>query len=121
VSVAVSIAIVMLFIAQAWLALSITGATWRAFGQAHVPGLLVGLVTLAAILPLRFVAERAELPHLLILALLSAMSFAATCAALFYMPDVIRPRDLFRQLSKPIHRLPQAVRTPLLLMLGTTK
>ena len=58
VAVAVSIAIVMLFIAQAQLALSITGATWRAFAVAHVPGLVLGLVTSRVPLPLRLLAER---------------------------------------------------------------
>lgn len=121
VAVAVSIAIVMLFIAQAQLALSITGASWRAFALAHVPGLLLGLVVLAAILPLRALTESAGLSHLTILVLLSAMSAAATSVGLFFMPSAVRPHDLFQQLSKPIRRFPLAMRTPLLRILGCSE
>ena len=120
VAVAVSIAIVMLFIAQAQLALSITGATWRAFALAHVPGVVVGLVTLAFIVPLRLLAERAGLPHLAILAIISATSAASASLGLLYMPAAIRPHDLFDRLSKPIHRFPPAMRTPLLRILGVS-
>lgn len=118
VAVAVSIAIVLLFIAQAWLALSITGATWRSFALAHVPGLLVGLVTLAVILPLRLLGERVGMSHLAILLVLSAMSAASASLGLLIMPAAIRPHELFRKLSKPIHRFPSAMRTPLLRILG---
>jgi O-antigen/teichoic acid export membrane protein len=118
VAVAVSIAIVLLFIAQAQLALSITGATWRSFALAHVPGLLVGLVTLAVILPVRLLGERVGLSHLVILLLLSAMSAASASLGLLIMPAAIRPHELFRKLSTPIHRFPSAMRTPLLRILG---
>jgi hypothetical protein len=118
--VAVSIAIVMLFIAQAQLALSITGASWRAFAVAHVPGLVLGLVTLAFLVPLRLLGERAGLPHLAILLLLSVTSAASTSLGLFYMPAAIRPTELFVQLSKPLRRFPAAMRTPLLRILGVS-
>ena len=121
VAVAVSIAIVMLFIAQSWLALSITGASWGALFLAHVPGLLVGLVSLAMILPLRLLLERLGLSHLVILALLSVMSAAGTFLGLYIMPAAIRPLDLFRQLSKPIHRFPMVMRMPLLRILGVAQ
>ena len=121
VAVAVSIAIVLMFIAQARLALSITGGTWRAFGRAHVPGVILGLATLAAILPLRLLAERAGLSHLVILATLTATSAASASLALLFMPAAIRPHELFRQLSKPIHRFPTAMRAPLLRLLGCTE
>jgi O-antigen/teichoic acid export membrane protein len=120
VAVAVSIAIVMLFIAQAQLALSITGGTWRAFAVAHVPGVVLGLVTLAFLVPLRLLAERAGLPHLAILLLLSVTSAASTSLGLFYMPAAIRPTELFVQLSKPLRRFPAAMRTPLLRILGVS-
>jgi O-antigen/teichoic acid export membrane protein len=121
VAVAVSVAIVLLFVAQARLALSITGDTWLAFGQAHVPGLLLGVVTLATILPLRLLAERVGLPHLVILLVLSATSAASASLALLFMPAAVRPHELFRQLSKPIQRFPAAMRTPLLRLLGCTE
>jgi O-antigen/teichoic acid export membrane protein len=121
VAVAVSIAIVLLFVAQARLALSITGDTWLAFGQAHVPGLLLGVVTLVTILPLRLLTERAGLPHLVILLMLSATSAASASLGLLFMPAAIRPHELFRQLSKPIRRFPAAMRTPLLRLLGCTE
>jgi hypothetical protein len=117
----VSIAIVMLFIAQSWLALSITGASWGAFFLAHVPGILVGLVTLATILPLRLLLERLGLSHLVILVLLSMMSAVGASLGLFIMPAAIRPLDLFRQLSKPIHRFPTVMRMPLLRILGVAR
>jgi O-antigen/teichoic acid export membrane protein len=120
VAVAVSIAIVLLFVAQSRLALSITGATWRAFALAHLPGLLVGVVTLTVILPLRFLAERLGLSHLVILLILSVMSAASASLSLLIMPGAIRPQELFRQLSKPIHRFPTAMRTPLLRLLGVS-
>ena len=118
VAVAVSIAIVFLFLAQSRLALSITGASWRAFALAHLPGILVGLVVVVAILPVRLVAERAGLSHLLILVLLSATSAAATSLGLLLMPESVRPRDLFQQLSKPIRRFPVVMQAPLLRILG---
>jgi O-antigen/teichoic acid export membrane protein len=121
VAVAVSVAIVLLFVAQARLALSITGDTWLAFGQAHVPGLLLGAVTLATILPLRLLTERVGLPHLVILLVLSATSAASASLALLFMPAAVRPHELFRQLSKPIQRFPAAMRTPLLRLLGCTE
>lgn len=121
VAVAVSIAILFLFVAQARLALSITGDTWLAFGQAHVPGLLLGVVTLVTILPLRLLTERAGLPHLVILLMLSATSAASASLGLLFMPAAIRPDELFRQLSKPIRRFPAAMRTPLLRLLGCTE
>lgn len=118
VAVAVSIAIVLLFVAQAQLALSITGATWRAFGRAHVPGLLLGLEVLVAILPLRILADNVGLSHLVILFGLSATSAAAASLGVRFMPSAIRPHDLFRQLSESTQRFPPAMRTPLLRMLG---
>ena len=118
VAVAVSIAIVLLFLAQSRLALSITGATWRAFARAHIPGILLGLVVVVAILPLRLVTERAGLSHLVILVLLSATSAAATSLGLLLMPESVRPHDLFQQLSKPIRRFPVAMQAPLLRILG---
>jgi len=121
VAVAVSIAIVMLFIAQSWLALSITGASWAALFLAHVPGIVVGLVTLVAILPLRLLLERLGLSHLVMLVLLSIMSAVGTFFGLFIMPAAIRPLDLFRQLSKPIHRFPPVMRMPLLRILGVAQ
>lgn len=120
VAIAVSIAILFIFFAQARLALSITGATWKAFAMAHVPGLLLGLVIMAAILPLRLVAERAGLSHLVILMALSVTSAAATYVGLRFMPAAIRPQELFLKLSKPIRRFPAAMRPPLLRMLGVT-
>jgi hypothetical protein len=40
---------------------------------------------------------------------------------LFIMPAAIRPLDLFRQLSKPIHRFPTVMRMPLLRILGVAR
>jgi O-antigen/teichoic acid export membrane protein len=116
-SFAVSIAILFLFVAQSRLALSITGGTWSAFARAHVPGLLLGFGTLILTLPLRVVAEEAKLPHLMILIILSATTFAAISLGLLFMPAAIRPRELFQTLGKSIHRFPVAVQTPLLRIL----
>jgi len=88
---------------------------------AHVPGIVVGLVTLVAILPLRLLLERLGLSHLVMLVLLSIMSAVGTFFGLFIMPAAIRPLDLFRQLSKPIHRFPPVMRMPLLRILGVAQ
>jgi O-antigen/teichoic acid export membrane protein len=114
VAVAVSLAVVPLFVGQAWLALSITGVTWRAFGLAHLPGLLLAGVTVAVILPLRFLAESIGLSHLVILAVLSAASAASALLGISIMPASVRPQELFRKLSKPLGRFPLALRIPLL-------
>jgi O-antigen/teichoic acid export membrane protein len=117
VAVAVSLAVVPLFVGQAWLALSITGVTWRAFGLAHLPGLLLAGVTVAVILPLRFLAESIGLSHLVILAVLSAASAASALLGISIMPASVRPQELFRKLSKPLGRFPLALRIPLLRLL----
>lgn len=116
-SLAVSIAILFLFLAQSRLALSITGGTWSAFARAHVPGLLLGLGTLILTLPLRIIAEEARLSHLVILVLLSATTFASISLGLLFMPAAIRPRELFQTLGNSIHRFPVIMQTPLLRIL----
>lgn len=117
-SLAVSIAILFLFVAQSRLALSITGGTWSAFARAHVPGLILGFGTLIFTLPLRVVAEEAGLSHLVILILLTITTFASISLGLLFMPAAIRPRELFQTLGRSIHRFPVVMQTPLLRILG---
>jgi hypothetical protein len=49
------------------------------------------------------------------------MSAVGASLGLFIMPAAIRPLDLFRQLSKPIHRFPTVMRMPLLRILGVAR
>lgn len=114
----VSMAIVLMSLAQAGLALSITGATWRGFATAHVPGILLGLFLAATTVPLRLLAERAGLSHLPILLLLVATSAASVLVGLYLMPSAIRPKVLFRHLGGSIGRVPAVLRRPLLRVLG---
>ena len=118
VALCVSAAIVLMSLAQARLALSITGATWRSYAAAHVQGLVVAVLVLLVAMPVRILGQRAGLAHVPVLLLLVASGAASVSAGVYLLPSRIRPYTLFAHLSQLTEQLPAAVRVPLLHVLG---
>jgi len=114
----VAAAIVGMYVAMVRLALSITGETWRAFGFAQLPGLLLGACTATVATAVRMVAESAGLSHLAIFGLLVVASGASVPLGIYLLPNALRPNHLFGYFQSPVHRLPPRLRRGVLYVMA---
>lgn len=95
----ITLAFTYLYIATAWLALAITGATWWAFAKAQIPGCFVGVLTGGVAIATRAALEWAHSPSLVILFSLLVVSVIAGVLGLYILPPQLRPTELFRHIS----------------------
>jgi len=116
----VSLATALMSVAMATLALSLTGSTWRAFIVAQIPGALVGLLSTAIAVALRFTLERAEWSHLSILFVLVLAGAISIPLGIYLLPARVRPAELFSLLTPPFRRLPAPLRKGAMFVLRTT-
>jgi O-antigen/teichoic acid export membrane protein len=120
VAVFVDLANALMYLGGARMALALTGTTWRAFGLAQIPGVIVGVVTASCTVPVRFFLDRAgfsPLAELLLLVVVSALSLPLGIFSLSLLPPAIRPIKLFEHLSAPLRRLPRRLGQPVLALL----
>ncbi len=109
-ALAVALAIAAMYVATARLALRITGAGWRPFARAHVPGLLVSFIVGGTALVARLALEQRGLGSGAVLPGIVAACALALPIAVYLLPDAIRPTDLFTRLATIFERLPRPVR-----------
>ncbi len=109
VAVAVTAAHSVMYVLMSGLALRSLDLSWRAFGRAHLPGLLIGAEVGAAAILGRLVLERIGLSHFPILVILIVICAFATYAGLRTFPVGVRPDPLLAVLSDSLPRLPNFV------------
>jgi hypothetical protein len=102
----VFVAIAYMYVAMASLALRIVGGRWRDFLMAQLPGVLVGGLVGAAALLVRTVLERGGYASGWIFVALLATCTLALPAAVYLLPDAVRPTGLFARFGGMLARLP---------------
>lgn len=112
VAVGAAAAVVFMYFAMAQLAVRITGARWRDFFGAQLPGVLVGVWVGGAALGVRLALEGRGADSTATLAAVVLTCILAVPAGLYLLPPGVRPNELFRSLSPAVARLPTAVRLP---------
>jgi PST family polysaccharide transporter len=115
----VALATALMYVAMSALALSLTGATWRAFIAAQLPGVLIGLLSTGTILALRTMLERAEWSHLSILSALVLVGAVSLPLGVYSLPASVRPAELFDSLAPSVGRLPAPLRASAAFILRT--
>ncbi len=113
----VVLATVMMYVAMAGLALSLTACTWRAFVGAQIPGALIGLFSVAIALAIRLSFEQAQCSHLSILSALVIGGGISVPLGAYALPAGIRPIELFDRLRPIALRLPAPLRAGALLVM----
>ena len=109
VAVAVTVAHLVMYILMSGLALRSLDVSWRRFGRAHLPGLLVGAEVGIAAIAGRIVLEAIGLPHFAILVLLIVVCAVAAYVGLRTFPVGVRPDPLLSVLRESLPRLPSFV------------
>ncbi|MFC1660014.1 lipopolysaccharide biosynthesis protein [Gemmatimonadota bacterium] len=109
VAIFVAVAILCFSVATSWLALSITGGTWGAFGLAQAPGFLVALLTGGVDVALRVVLEKIGAPSLVIFVLLVFASGLSVVLGVYLLPARVRPEDLFGHISSRPEWMPEGI------------
>lgn len=113
VAAGVAVAVVFMFFSMAHLALNITERTWAEFFGAQVPGAVMALAVAGAAGTARVALEAQGLGSGAILLGIVAVCAATVPAALFLLPERLRPVELFRTLDPALARLPTALRLPI--------
>jgi O-antigen/teichoic acid export membrane protein len=83
-----------------WLALSITGASWRAFLVAQLPGFFVGAITAIGAVPARIGLERLGAPSAIVLLVLIVTCALGVFVGTYALPQSLRPTELFTYISR---------------------
>ena len=109
VSVAVTVAHVVMYVLMSGLALRSLDCSWSRFRRAHLPGLLIGAEVGLAALIARVLLEEIGLPHFAILVLLILVCAVATYVGLRTFPVGVRPDPLLSVLRESLPRLPNFV------------
>lgn len=113
VSVAVTVAHLVMYFLMSGLALRSLDISWSKFGSAHLPGLLIGIEVGVVAIVGRWLLELTGLPHLAILFGLMAICAVTLFVGLRTFPAGIRPDPLLSVLSESLPRLPTFIRRAL--------
>jgi PST family polysaccharide transporter len=109
VAIAVTVAHLVMYVLMSGLALRSLDVSWKRFGRAHLPGLLVGAEVGIAAIAGRIVLEAIGLPHFAILVLLILVCAVAAYVGLRTFPVGVRPDPLLSVLRESLPRLPSFV------------
>lgn len=109
----VAVAVVFMYFAMAQLGVRIAGCRWRDFFAAQLPGVALALGVGATALVVRLALERQGWRSGAILFAVVVTCAATVPAALYVLPERIRPVALFESLAPALTRLPRRVRWPI--------
>jgi len=118
VSAAVTAAHALMYVLMSGLAIRSLGLSWRRFGRAHLPGLVVALEVAAVAILARWALVRAGLPDLVVLSALIATCALALWAGFRTLPAAVRPDELIESLREALPPLPPRMRGVVDLLLG---
>lgn len=113
VAAGVAVAITGMYLMMAQLAVRITGASWRGFVGAHLPGLALAMPVTVVALSVRTGLERQGVGSLWILLAIVAACAATLPAGIYLLPEAVRPRELFARLDGVVVRFPIIVQNPI--------
>jgi PST family polysaccharide transporter len=102
-----------MYLSMAHLSLGIVRRTWREFAGAHVPGLVLALVTTGIALPVRLALERQGVGSLWIFLAIAVSCAVAIPVGLYLLPTTSRPTELFERFGLATAGLPAPLRVPL--------
>jgi PST family polysaccharide transporter len=113
VAAGVAVANFGMYLSMAHLSLGIVRRTWREFAGAHVPGLVLALVTTGIALPVRLALERQGVGSLWIFLAIAVSCAVAIPVGLYLLPTTSRPTELFERFGLATAGLPAPLRVPL--------
>ncbi len=119
VSLAVVGAHVVMYGIMSGLALRSLGLSWRSFGRAHLPGIVVAAEVGAAALAVRLILDRLGLPDLVNLVVVVLVCAVALWAGFRNLPSRVRPDQLLAILREYSEKFPVPARRLFETLLGS--
>jgi teichuronic acid exporter len=110
VAVGIVIATAAMYLLMVHLAISLVRCSWRDFFQAHFAGLALGGVAAATALAVRFTMEQQGAGSLWIAAAITVSCAAVLPIGVYWLPQSLRPVDLFTRLGVSASHLPLPLR-----------